>query len=57
MRQTIAVGFSARKAWAKQDGLAPVYMRVVIGLQRLSLHTNIHVKPSELDRREDQWVQ
>ena len=47
MRQTIAVRFYARKARAKQDGLAPVYMRVVIGLQRLSLHTNIHVKPSD----------
>ncbi len=47
MRLTIAVRFYARKARAKQDGLAPVYMRVVIGLQRLSLHTNIHVKPSD----------
>lgn len=47
MRQTIAVRFYARKARAKQDGLVPVYMRVVIGLQRLSLHTNIHVKPQD----------
>ena len=47
MRQTIAVRFFARRARAKQDGLVPLYMRVVIGLQRLSLHTNIYVKPGD----------
>jgi hypothetical protein len=47
MSQTIAIRFYARKARAKKDGLVPVYMRVVIGLQRLSLHTNIYVKPSD----------
>jgi site-specific recombinase XerD len=47
MRQTISVKFFARKARANKEGLAPVYMRIQIGEQRLNMITKMCVKPGE----------
>jgi site-specific recombinase XerD len=47
MRQTISVRFYARKSRPNIEGLVPIYMRIVIGLERISMITKIHCKPQD----------
>ncbi|MBS1543482.1 MAG: site-specific integrase [Bacteroidetes bacterium] len=47
MSQTIAVRFYARRTRVNQSGLVPIYMRLVIGEERISIVTNISVKPQD----------
>lgn len=43
MGQTISVKYFARRNRPTQDGLIPVYIRIRVGQQRLSIPTKIHV--------------
>lgn len=47
MRQTINVRFFARKSRPTIEGLVPIYMRIVIGQERISMITKIHCKPQD----------
>lgn len=47
MKTTIAVTFFMRKARVNKAGLAPVYMRIYVGDQRLNIMTKILVRPEE----------
>lgn len=47
MRQTISVRFYARKSRPTIEGLVPIYMRIVIGRERISMITKIHCKPQD----------
>ncbi len=49
MRQTISVRYFARRMRVNGEGKVPIYMRIVIGGQRLSIPTKIHV-------RNDDWT-
>ena len=47
MRKSIAVKFFARKGRATDEGFAPVFMRIGIGLKRINIITKIYVKPAD----------